>query len=50
MKVVIIGSGISGLTAALYMIQDGHRVVVLEQYQTPGGVTAAIAYLAAEAP
>jgi phytoene dehydrogenase-like protein len=42
MKVVIIGSGISGLTAALYMLQDGHRVVVLEQYETPGGVTAAI--------
>ena len=42
MKVVIIGSGISGLTAALYMLQDGHQVVVLEQYQTPGGVTAAI--------
>jgi phytoene dehydrogenase-like protein len=42
MKVVIIGSGISGLTAALYMLQDGHQVVVLEQYETPGGVTAAI--------
>ncbi len=42
MKVVIIGSGISGLTAALYMLQDGHRVSVLEQYQTPGGVTSAI--------
>ncbi len=42
MKVAIIGSGISGLTAALYMLQDGHQVVVLEQYQTPGGVTAAI--------
>ncbi len=42
MKVVIVGSGISGLTAALYMLQDGHRVSVLEQYATPGGVTAAI--------
>ena len=42
MKVVIVGSGISGLTAALYMLQDGHQVSVLEQYQTPGGVTAAI--------
>jgi phytoene desaturase len=42
MKVVIIGSGISGLTAALYMLEDGHQVLVLEQYQTPGGVTAAL--------
>ena len=42
MKVVIIGSGISGLTAALYMLQDGHRVEVLEQWETPGGVTAAL--------
>jgi len=42
MNVAIIGSGMSGLTAALYMLKDGHRVTVLEQHESPGGVTAAI--------
>jgi len=42
MEVVIVGSGISGLTDALYMLQDGHRVRVLEQWETPGGVTSAL--------
>jgi all-trans-retinol 13,14-reductase len=42
MNVAIIGSGMSGLTAALYMLKDGHRVTVFEQYESPGGVTTAI--------
>lgn len=42
MKAVIIGSGISGLTAALYLLKDGHEVTILEQYHETGGVTAAI--------
>jgi phytoene dehydrogenase-like protein len=39
MNVAIIGSGVSGLTAALYMLKDGHSVTVFEQYESPGGVT-----------
>ncbi len=40
MKAVIIGSGISGLTAAAYLARAGHEVVVFEQFERAGGVTA----------
>ena len=40
MKSVVIGSGISGLTAACALAQAGHEVTVFEQAETPGGVTA----------
>ena len=39
MKVVIIGSGMAGLTAGAYLAKSGHDVTVFEQYSTPGGVT-----------
>lgn len=42
MKVIIIGSGMSGLTAAAYLGQAGHDVTVYEQYSRIGGVTATI--------
>ena len=40
MKVAIIGSGLSGLTAGASLAQAGHQVTVLEQYHRAGGVTA----------
>lgn len=42
MKIVIIGSGMAGLTAAAYLVKAGHAVTVYEQYPTPGGVTATV--------
>lgn len=37
--VIIIGSGISGLTCAFLLAQNGRRVLVLEQHYTAGGCT-----------
>jgi phytoene dehydrogenase-like protein len=42
MKVAIIGSGMSGLTASAYLAKAGHAVTIYEQFPTPGGVTATI--------
>jgi len=42
MKVVVIGSGLAGLTAASYMCREGHDVTVYEQFSEIGGVTATI--------
>ena len=36
---IIIGSGIGGLTAAIWLAKAGKRVVVLERHYTPGGFT-----------
>jgi len=38
MKIVIIGSGMSGLTAGAYLARAGHGVTIFEQFPTPGGV------------
>ena len=42
MKALIIGSGISGLTAGAYLARAGHKVIVFEQEKHIGGVTATI--------
>jgi all-trans-retinol 13,14-reductase len=42
MKVAIIGSGMSGLTAGAYLAKAGHQVSVYEQFSSPGGVTATV--------
>ncbi|HNP24271.1 MAG TPA: phytoene desaturase family protein [Panacibacter sp.] len=36
-KVIIIGSGFSGLSAACFMAKAGWQVIVLEKHHTPGG-------------
>jgi phytoene desaturase len=36
-KVVVIGAGISGLSAACFLAQAGYEVEVLEQHSMPGG-------------
>ncbi len=42
MKAAVIGSGVSGLTAAALLARKGHEVTVYEQFETIGGVTATI--------
>jgi len=42
MKVIIIGSGMSGLTAGAYLARAGHAVTIFEQFPAPGGVTATV--------
>jgi phytoene dehydrogenase-like protein len=42
MKILIIGSGMSGLTAGAYLAKAGHAVTIYEQFPTPGGVTATV--------
>ena len=42
MKIIIIGSGMAGLTAGAYLAKAGHAVTVFEQFPTPGGVTATV--------
>ncbi|MHA1111373.1 MAG: phytoene desaturase family protein [Promethearchaeota archaeon] len=39
MKVIIIGSGLAGMTAGSYFVQKGHDVTVYEQFHKIGGVT-----------
>jgi phytoene dehydrogenase-like protein len=42
MRVAVLGSGLSGLTAAALLARRGHRVSVYEQHPEIGGVTSSI--------
>jgi phytoene dehydrogenase-like protein len=42
MKVLIIGSGMSGLTSGAYLAKAGHQVTIYEQHPEIGGVTATV--------
>ncbi|MFW9930424.1 MAG: phytoene desaturase family protein, partial [Candidatus Thorarchaeota archaeon] len=42
MKIVVIGSGLAGLTAAAYLAKEGYSIEIYEQYREIGGVTATI--------
>jgi all-trans-retinol 13,14-reductase len=42
MKVIIIGSGMAGLTAGAYLSKSGYAVTIFEQFPTAGGVTATV--------
>lgn len=42
MDVVVIGAGISGLTAGLRLLSQGHAVTVVEKSSEPGGLAAAV--------
>jgi all-trans-retinol 13,14-reductase len=42
MKIIIIGSGMSGLTAGAYLAKAGHQITIYEQFDSPGGVTATV--------
>ena len=42
MRVAVIGSGLSGLTAAALLAKRGHEVSVFEQHEDIGGVTSGI--------
>ena len=42
MKAVVIGSGMAGLTAAAYLVSQGHQVQIYEQFPEIGGVTATL--------
>ena len=41
-KVIIIGSGMAGLTAGAYLSREGFDVTIYEQFESIGGVTATI--------
>jgi len=37
--VIVIGSGMGGMTSGVALAKMGHKVLLLEQYKTLGGLT-----------
>src|SRR5689334_12242811 len=42
-NIIVIGAGMGGLSAAIYLAQNGYRVTVLEARATPGGLASGFA-------
>ena len=42
MKVIVIGSGLAGLTSSALLAKEGFEVTLFEQHETIGGVTATL--------
>lgn len=40
MKIILIGAGISSLTLAVRLVEDGHEVTIIDKNSQPGGVMA----------
>ena len=38
MKIGVVGGGISGMTAAYRLAQQGHKIIIYEKSETPGGL------------
>ena len=38
-KIIVVGAGISGLTAAVYLQRSGFDVTLYEQHTIPGGLS-----------
>ncbi|HEY8094020.1 MAG TPA: FAD-dependent oxidoreductase, partial [Acidimicrobiales bacterium] len=43
MKVVVIGAGLGGLSAAAHLVGRGHEVIVVERGAIPGGRAGVVA-------
>ena len=43
MNLLVIGGGISGISAAKVLLKGGHKVIILEQADAPGGLMEKIA-------